>query len=680
MTKDNGDVEGQDGSSQEIAQHQEKPDNQTPTSFILALCLIVAGIWAIVMTSRYNNIKSKSLDSEYQQVKEFDTEESLVIIGGGLAGTYLAWRLASADDSDYAPADIHLYERTDRIGGRLISPAIGTDLCDASETAPDSSYLPRTELGGMRIRTTDKILLGVVDQLEIKTGPFYMNADDETSAEPMTNPMFARNVLGTRLDWVMGNQIPFTSGPQFFGLDAANTTLHTPTFDALSGPKINPDGFDPCNGEANKEVFEKPHGPTGDPFYSYSFQENARIHSGETSDDNQFFEAISGYAFEGYELGAASPDIAGVLPPKDYQYIRPLDGSQSIPISLDNAAMDLGVSSNLNHEVTRVEELEDGHWLVTIRETETSPCTGITQAKYDDNHVKVIRANRIILALPPSGLSRIDFFQQSDKTDGLEDMIRSLSRKVQGLPLMKLFAAWPTRWWNKVNHLDTFSETDMPKLVEPGARSTDFTCGRFTNDLNSHIYSWYPGTQLRPETVKEHAAACEDMGVIQMYAMTDRIPNYESASQPEKLLSCSANDDDCEACNLGGDDWIKPSISSRLQNLVSLDLSTMFRYEVPDASDIMYRIWKADDPVTMTDAIHFWRAGVKWWEDYNDALQPLGDASTIHIIGEAFSHNQGWMEGATETAEHLVQEVLGIAKPNWLKKEYYCASMPFFVR
>jgi hypothetical protein len=180
--------------------------------------------------------------------------------------------------------------------------------------------------------------------------------------------------------------------------------------------------------------------------------------------------------------------------------------------------------------------------------------------------------------------------------------------------------------------------------------------------------------------VKEHAAACEDMGVIQMFAMADRIPNYESASQPEELLDCSANDDDCEACNIGSDDWIKPSISSRLQNLLSLDLSTMFRYDVPDASDILYRIYRADDPVTMTDAAHLWRAGVKWWENYNDALQPLGASSSIHIIGEAFSHNQGWMEGAIETAEHLVQEILGMAKPNWLQKKDYCASMPFFVR
>ena len=107
----------------------------------------------------------------------------------------------------------------------------------------------------------------------------------------------------------------------------------------------------------------------------------------------------------------------------------------------------------------------------------------------------------------------------------------------------------------------------------------------------------------------------------------------------------------------------------------------MFRFEVPDASAIMYRIWSGNDPVTRSDGVHFWRAGIKWWERYQDALQPLGkdnEGGTIHIIGETFSYNQGWAEGAVETAEHLLQEVLEMAGPSWLKEQDYCKSNPFF--
>jgi len=638
------------------------------------LVLVTLCVQGSKQTSGVTRKMKSTKTTKSTSTKNNRVRESVVIVGGGIAGNYLAWRLASAADSGYDPANIHVYERTDRIGGRLESPTVATNLCTgASNTEPDPSHLPRTELGGMRVRTKDKITVGVMEQLGIETGPFYMNGNDESSSESMTNPMFARNVLGTRLDWVSGNDIPFTSGPLLFDPADASSTLHAPMFDNIAQPKINKVGYDPCNGETNKAVFETPW-INGDPFYSFSFQENLRFNQGQTSEDIQFHEAISGYSFEGYELGAASPEFAGVLPKTDYSYIRPLKGMESIPQGLNAAAVELGVNSNLNHEITKVEELENGDWLVTMRETETSSCTRITKQKNGDETVTTIRAQRVILALPPAGLKRIEIVQQSDTSSDLEDTIRSLARKVTGLRLAKLFAAWPTRWYETVNFLDTFSPT-KPPLLYP-ARSTDFSCGRFTNDVNSHIFAWYPGTQSRLETVMENAAACKNMGVLQMYAMPDRLMNYESAAQIEEQLDCSENGDTCAACNGG---WFKPGVSSRLNKLFSLDLSTMFRFEVPEASDIMYRVWKSDDPTTMTDAVHFWRAGVKWWEDYNVALQPGGDNTSLHIIGEGFSHNQGWAEGGPETAEALAQEVLGMAAPAWLTKEDYCASMPFRV-
>ena len=50
-----------------------------------------------------------------------------------------------------------------------------------------------------------------------------------------------------------------------------------------------------------------------------------------------------------------------------------------------------------------------------------------------------------------------------------------------------------------------------------------------------------------------------------------------------------------------------------------------------------------------------------------------------HLIGEAFSHNQGWAEGALETAEHLLQEIMMMDGPSWLSDEDFCKSMPFYM-
>ena len=531
----------------------------------------------------------------------------------------------------------------------------------------------------MRVRTKDKILLGLMKELEIETGPFYMNANDETSDELGTNPMFARNILGTQDDFTNeGNKIPFSLGYQKLPL-GEEYTHYTPDFeDKPSRPVIDAFGYDPCDGASNKDVFFKPYGPQDQPFYTYSLQENARVFSGETGEDVKFGEAVSGYATENAEIGVGSPDFAGVLPSSGkYSYVRPLNGMQTIPQSLNDAAVKLGVSSNTNQEVTKIEQLKGGDWLVTLRETMTSKCTGITKMKDNGSDMRVIRTKRVILALPAAALKRIEFVTASS-TGSLHRMINKIAGESTPLPLMKLFAAWPNRWWNKVNHLDTFSSTENPTLV-PG-RSTDFTCGRFTNDINSHLFSWYPGTQSRPETIKDNASACEDMGVIQLYVFPDRLPKFVSAAQIEDQIDC-ADDDTCNVCNPEESEgvWFKPAISTRLQHLLSIDLSTLFRFDVPDASEIMYRIWSENDPVTRSDAAHFWRAGIKWWESYKEALQPQGEGGTIHLIGEVFSHNQGWAEGAVETAEHLLQEVLQLAAPSWLNNEDYCKSMPFYV-
>ena len=105
---------------------------------------------------------------------------------------------------------------------------------------------------------------------------------------------------------------------------------------------------------------------------------------------------------------------------------------------------------------------------------------------------------------------------------------------------------------------------------------------------------------------------------------------------------------------------------------------TIFRQpKVPEPADIKYRIWHRDDPVTRSDAVHFWRSDLKWWnETYKIALEPT---KNLHLIGEVFSHNQGWTEGALETAEHLLQEVMGFERPQWLDKKDYCRSMPFYI-
>ena len=64
-------------------------------------------------------------------------------------------------------------------------------------------------------------------------------------------------------------------------------------------------------------------------------------------------------------------------------------------------------------------------------------------------------------------------------------------------------------------------------------------------------------------------------------------------------------------------------------------------------------------------AWHFWRPGTKSWEVMPRMRHP-DPAVNVHVCGEAWSTGQGWVQGALATAEQVLQQELGLARPAWL--------------
>lgn len=87
-----------------------------------------------------------------------DVFVDVIVVGGGVSGAYAAWRLATE-----TTRTVHLYERSDRIGGRLYTVV-----------PPGMPHL-RAELGAMRYNTQQKLVATLIDRLELKSVPFYGN-------------------------------------------------------------------------------------------------------------------------------------------------------------------------------------------------------------------------------------------------------------------------------------------------------------------------------------------------------------------------------------------------------------------------------------------------------------------------------------------------------------------------
>src|SRR5690349_14128771 len=116
----------------------------------------------------------------------------VAVVGGGVAGAYTAWRLATSSNHDSAALlkkigkhhkgklNIALYEMGDRIGGRLLSvkpPGMPNTMC---------------ELGGMRYLTSHSHVRSLVEEvLRLEWEPFV--ADQPNNLVYLRRKRFRRS-------------------------------------------------------------------------------------------------------------------------------------------------------------------------------------------------------------------------------------------------------------------------------------------------------------------------------------------------------------------------------------------------------------------------------------------------------------------------------------------------------
>jgi monoamine oxidase len=72
-------------------------------------------------------------------------------------------------------------------------------------------------------------------------------------------------------------------------------------------------------------------------------------------------------------------------------------------------------------------------------------------------------------------------------------------------------------------------------------------------------------------------------------------------------------------------------------------------------------------------AWHIWRPGERSWEIMPRIRRPI-TGLPLSIVGEAWSTEAGWIEGALNTAEHVLEEQYGLARPSWLPASHVIGS------
>jgi monoamine oxidase len=87
---------------------------------------------------------------------------------------------------------------------------------------------------------------------------------------------------------------------------------------------------------------------------------------------------------------------------------------------------------------------------------------------------------------------------------------------------------------------------------------------------------------------------------------------------------------------------------------------------VPQPYSAIYHDW-SEDPFGA--GWHEWKAGVRFDTLMKKIRQPVS-RENIFICGEAYSNNQGWVEGALQTSERMLEEHFGMPRPGWLDPSY----------
>lgn len=243
-----------------------------------------------------------------------------------------------------------------------------------------------------------------------------------------------------------------------------------------------------------------------------------------------------------------------------------------------------------------------------------------------------VYANKLVLAMPRKSLELLDqnnFFFNINENSVLNTNIRSVIME----PAFKILMGFQYPWWKDLGIDSGHSITDLPMRQ----------CYYFGTDPENNN-SMLLGSYGDMDTQTFWKALTDDKLLFKVKAA-------KSASLKELHQL-----DDVQATQLMVDE-----LMNQLRELHGDQLT------IPDPYVTYFKDW-TDDPFGA--GYHAWKAGFSVENVMPYMRKPVVNEQ-IHIIGEAYSDQQGWVEGAFCEAEKMLQKHFEMDRPYWLSPEYY---------
>lgn len=512
-----------------------------------------------------------------------------------------------------ADARIALFEYSDRIGGRLFTV-----------TMPGLPNV-KAEVGGMRyIPSQHAMVASLVDHLKLKTKAFPMGAPEPVGSN--CNLFYLRGRHLRLHELADPAKVPYNLAWNERGLGPTN--LQVQVMNTIYPGMANLSLCDTMKVVA-----------FGRPLWKWGFWD-------------LMFKTLSneGYQFMkdagGYDANVANANAVTQLPATEYsdetEFLTLADGYDQLPIQLADrfnrqmpGGLPEGERVKMNHRLAEI-EIGSGEYPYTLHFEPT--VTTFNKTRTAENAARVtVRAKKVILAMPRRSLELI-------KSTFFDDpWLKANIGSVLIQSAFKLFLAYESPWWRALGLVAGRSVTDLPirQTYYFGTECEQEGGLPFMNSLLMASYNdistvpFWKGLELG-EPYQGYRPACLEPGV------TDVVPRMEFPAT----------------------DLMVEVANKQVAAVHALP-------ELPMPYSAVYHTWN-EDPYG--GGWHEWKANYRLDEVMCRMRKPVDDLD-IHIVGEAYSYGQGWVEGALDTAESMLEDFFGLKPPTWLHPSNY-ALMP----
>jgi monoamine oxidase len=520
----------------------------------------------------------------------------VAIVGAGVSGLYSAWRLKVDAAQQGRTLDVRVFEGSARVGGRLLS---------VKPPFVNDTYV---ELGGMRFTESQPLICDLVRALGLASGEL-----------PDANPDNLAYLRGERLqmsDLTDADRIPYVIDESLRNRESLSNLIAVaavrslgPAFKELLDIDLTLETLKSVTTEHWRTVGERG-SFEGKPLYEtplrYILERTLGHGAVQLLQDSLGYDSIlwtwsaaDGFPFNLTDMGSA------------VRHLHLADGFSAFPRRLQEKALEVGAGVQLNTRVRSVEDrlLPDG-------------TTGIAFTTVDLEGTETLHlARKLILAMPRRSIELLD--RKGPLFDSRSLGFKPLLESVSPVPLFKIALCYENCWWEKV--------------VGGGSN------GKSVTDLPMRqVYYW----KVNPDD-QQGVVLIYDGGLTKSY--WEQLDNPEAPKPQVKLAGRK------EGVELWAD-YAAPARIIFEAHRQLLELHGLPESEVPAPYAAACMSWSRDP---YGGGAHFWNVGARSYEVAEKILHPI-EHCPIYLCGEAWSHEQGWVEGALATSEALLTRHFGL--------------------